>query len=243
MTLASRVARSEAHSLRWIARTQGVAAVAAAVVLAVLLAVVVGQLAYDPPASGSNIRARRPRPPVSPTPTTVPQPPPGGRRAGSRGSVPADERGAASGRQEPPTGRDGPSSPPVPSDPVAPAPKVPPDDEGQLLVVDLDAGTAGLCVQAPSLVVKLDPCEEDRMATDGAEQGEDLELSALAREGVELLEGIVERGDPQAYQEVQRLLLSDTPKHAPTDGPEVDHPDQTPGPLPEDLVEVDDGQR
>lgn len=77
------------------------------------------------------------------------------------------------------------------------------------------------------------------------DDSEDLELSPLAQEGVDLLAGIAERGDPDVYQEVQLLLLTDTPKHAPTDGPETDHRDQTPGPLPEglDLEEVDDGQR
>jgi hypothetical protein len=65
-------------------------------------------------------------------------------------------------------------------------------------------------------------------------EGEDLVLTRLAQEGVDLLAGIVERGDPETYQAVQSLLLSDTPKHSPTDGPEVDHPDQTPGPWPDD---------
>lgn len=61
-----------------------------------------------------------------------------------------------------------------------------------------------------------------------------LELRPLAAEGVELLEGIRQRGDASTYQEVQLLLLTDTPKAGPEDG-DTDHPDQTPGPWPEEV--------
>lgn len=68
---------------------------------------------------------------------------------------------------------------------------------------------------------------------------DDLVLTRSAQEGVDLLAGIVERGDPEVYQEVQALLLSDTPTYSPEDGPEVNHIDQTPGPWPLGSVRVD----
>jgi hypothetical protein len=68
-----------------------------------------------------------------------------------------------------------------------------------------------------------------------ADNGEEhLELTPVAQEGVDLLEGIRRRGDPNAYQEVQALLLTDTIKQGPDDdSAALNHPDQAPGPWPE----------
>ena len=68
---------------------------------------------------------------------------------------------------------------------------------------------------------------------------EDLELTPVAQAGVDLLEGIRERGDPQAYADVQLLLLTDTPKQGPDDPPDLNHPDQEPGPWPAGVEAVD----
>jgi hypothetical protein len=66
-----------------------------------------------------------------------------------------------------------------------------------------------------------------------ADNGEEhLELTRTAQEGVDILERAARAGDPTHYQEIQALLLRDS------DPGGDDHPDQTPGPLPEGL-EVD----
>jgi hypothetical protein len=65
-----------------------------------------------------------------------------------------------------------------------------------------------------------------------AEKG-DLILTPMAKEGVEILERAASSDDPEHYLAVQDMLLRDTEKHAPTDGPEVDLVSQVPLPLDE----------
>jgi hypothetical protein len=59
----------------------------------------------------------------------------------------------------------------------------------------------------------------------------ELTLTEDAAEGVGVLARAAERGDPAHYGFVQGLLLTQTPKHGPDDGPEVDQVSQVPLPL------------
>jgi hypothetical protein len=78
---------------------------------------------------------------------------------------------------------------------------------------------------------------EYQPADDGVER---LDLRPLAREGVDLLAHAARSGDADHYQEVQSLLLRDTVKEGDDDG-DTDHPDQTPGSWPDELVDLEDG--
>lgn len=60
---------------------------------------------------------------------------------------------------------------------------------------------------------------------------DELVLTATAAESVEILERAAASGDPDHYRMVEDLLLRDTSKHGPDDGPEVDQVSQVPLPL------------